>query len=66
MGYFSNLSVSIIEAWQSGVPVPDIADQFGIADQEVQETVRIWCAGDFDQDPPEQDTWVKMVDRALD
>lgn len=55
MGYFSRLSVDIIEMHDDGFAIEDIASKLNVSFEEVREIVEAFEDGNYDADPGEMD-----------
>jgi hypothetical protein len=55
MGYFSDLSVSIIELFEDGFSVEDIASKVNQPFEAVKEIVEAYVNDEYDCDPGEMD-----------
>jgi len=55
MGYFSNLSVDIIEAYEDGMDIAMIATKMGVSPEEVRSIIEAYVDGNYDADPGEMD-----------
>jgi hypothetical protein len=55
MGYFSNLSVDIIEAYEDGMDITLIATKMGVSPEEVRDIIEAYEDGNYDADPGEMD-----------
>lgn len=55
MGYFSRLSIDIIEMHDNGIAIEDIASKLNIDFITVKEIVDAYDDGNYDADPGEMD-----------
>lgn len=60
MGYFSQLSVDIIQAYEDGVAIEDIASLLNVRFEDVKDIIRDYIDGqfDFDGQPDELTEWL--------
>lgn len=55
MGYFKDLEIDVIDAFDDGMEVDEIAELTGLSINDVQEIVNKYIDGEFDCDPGDMD-----------